>query len=344
LESISFNRPIAALCLAVAGTSIFALAWHRTRTDFSNWDRSFPLFIGKNAAGDRPWQGTIERLAIFSQAASSTTIREFAESGPAAVGYGNVLPPAIVDWPNRVGAPHQCADRLSELPEDGHWFKSLQKAGELTILAWIAPANVSQRGPVRIVTSSHDEYSCNFMLGQVARSLTFRLRTPNTGGNGMNPALYTRPVLVANRPSFIAVTYNGNKSQLYVDGGLVARTNLAERRPRFPQRVVRLLPALMPIRDLEINVCEIVIGALTTIGILGLFRIPISPPRRSWLLSAVAGSVCGALIWIACVSEPRLGLRVFFLSLAGALLVPYARYGTSSNKSSSGLYGSSCGG
>src|SRR6185312_3247745 len=82
LESISFNRPIAALCLAVAGTSIFALAWHRTRTDFSNWDRSFPLFIGKNAAGDRPWQGTIERLAIFAQAASSTTIREFAESGP----------------------------------------------------------------------------------------------------------------------------------------------------------------------------------------------------------------------------------------------------------------------
>ncbi|HXE11190.1 MAG TPA: VanZ family protein [Bryobacteraceae bacterium] len=337
LESISFNRPIAALCLAVAGTSIFALAWHRTRTDFSNWDRSFPLFIGKNAAGDRPWQGTIERLAIFAQAASSTTIREFAESGPAAVGYGNVLPPAIVDWPNRGGAPHQCAGRFSELPEDGHWFKSLQKAGELTILAWIAPANISQRGPVRIVTSSHDEYSCNLMLGQIARSLTFRLRTPNTGGNGMNPALYTRPVLVANRPSFIAVTYNGSKSQLYVDGGLVARTNLAERRPRFPQRVVRLLPPLMPIRDLEINVCEIVIGALTTIGILGLFRIPLAPPRRSWLLSAAAGSVCGALIWIACVSEPRLGLRVFFLSLAGALLVPYARYGASSNKSSSGL-------
>jgi hypothetical protein len=344
LAHISFNRPIAALCLAVAGTSIFALAWHRTRTDFSNWDRSFPLFIGKNATGDRPWQGTIERLAIYPRAAPPVVVREFAESGPAAVGYGNVLPPAIVDWRRQESGTHRCVGRLGELPEDGRWFKSLQKAGELTIFAWITPASISQRGTTRIVTSSRDEYSCNFMLGQIARSLTFRLRTPNTGGNGMNPALYTRPVLVANRPLFIAVTYNGDKSQLYVDGGLVARTNLAERRPRFPQKIIRLLPPLMPIRDLEINVCEIVIGALTAIGILGLFRISVAPPRRAWLLSAAAGSICGVLIWIVCVSAPILGLRVFFLSLAGALLVPYARYGTSSNKSSPDLYGTSRGG
>jgi hypothetical protein len=344
LESISFNRPVAALCLAVAGTSIFALAWHRTRTDFSNWDRSFPLLIGKSATGDHPWQGTIERLAIFPRAAPPAVVREFAVSGPASVGYGNVLPPAIVDWPNQDSEAHRCATRLREFPEDGRWFHSLQKAGELTIFAWITPANISQRGTTRIITNSRDEYSCNFMLGQIARSLTFRLRTPNTGGNGMNPALYTRPVLVANRPFFIAVTYNGDKSQLYVDGSLIARTNLAERRPRFPQRIIRLLPPLMPIRDLEINVCEIAIGALTAIGILGLFLIPVAPPHRAWLLSAAAGSVCGALIWIVCVSDPLLGLRVFFLSVAGALLVPYARYGNSSKKSSPALYGISRGG
>ena len=337
LESVSFNRPIAALCLAVAGTSIFTLAWHRTRTDFSNWDGAFPLAIGNNATSDRPWQGMIERLAIYPRAASPVVIREFAISGPAAVGYGTALPPAVVDWPSQGERPHKCAGRLVEFPENGPWFTALQRSGELTIFAWITPANVSQRGPARILTSSRDVYSCNFMLGQIARSLTFRLRTPNTGGNGMNPALYTRPVLVANRPTFIAVTYDGKKSQLYVDGELVAKTNLAERRPRFPQRVIRLLPPLMPIRDLEINVCEIVIGALSAIGILGLFRIPVFPRRRAWLLSAAAGSVCGALIWAVCVSAPVLGLRVLFLSLAGALLVPYARYGTSSNKSSSGL-------
>jgi hypothetical protein len=223
------------------------------------------------------------------------------------------------------------------LPEDGPWFAALQNSGELTIFVWVTPDNVSQRGPARIVTSSRDVYSCNFMLGQVARSLTFRLRTPNTGGNGMNPALYTRPVLVAHRPSFVAVTYDGKKSQLYVDGQFVAKTNLAERRPRFPQKVIRLLPPLMPIRDLEINVCEIVIGALAAIGILGLLRTPVAPPRRAWLLSAAAGTVCGVLIWVVCVSELLLGLRVFFLSVGGALLVQYARYGASSNNSSSGL-------
>jgi hypothetical protein len=325
LKFISFNRPIAALCLAVAGTSIFALAWHRTRTDFSNWDPSFPLAIGNNATNDRPWQGTIERLAFYPRAASAGIIREFAQSGPAAVGYGRALPPTIVDWPSRREGPHKCAGGLVELPEDQSWFKELQKAGELTIFAWITPANVSQRGPARIVTSSHDIYSCNFMLGQIARSLTFRLRTPNTGGNGMNPALYTRPVLVANHPVFIAVTYDGKRSQLYVDGNSVAKTNLAERRPRFPQKVVRLLPPLMPIRDLEINVCEIVIGAFAAVGVLAWFPIAAGRQRRAWLLSATAGLICGALIWAVCVSEPLLGVRVFFLSLSGALLIPFAR-------------------
>lgn len=337
LEFIRFNRSMAALCLAVAGTSIFALAWHRTRTDFSNWDPSFPLAIGNNATNDRPWQGTIQRLAIYPRAAPSIVVREFAESGSAAVGYGNVLPPTVIDWPSRGEGPHKCVGGLIELPEDGSWFKSLQNSGELTIFAWITPANVSQRGPARIVTSSRDVYSCNFMLGQVASALTFRLRTPNTGGNGINPALYTRPVLVANHPSFIAVTYDGKRSKLYVDGKVVATTNLAERRPRFPQKVLRLLPPLMPIRDLEINVCEIVIGALAAIGILGLFGVPVAPPRQAWLIPAAVGTVCGVLIWIICVSEPLLGLRVFFLSLAGALLVPYARYGASSSHSSSGL-------
>lgn len=325
LEFASINRPVAALCLAVAGTSIFALARHRTRTDFSNWDRSFPLAIGNNASNDRPWQGTIERLAIYPRAASPQVIREFAESGPAAVGYGSALPPAIVDWPGQRERPHKCVGGLVELPEDGPWFKELQKSGKLTIFAWIIPANVSQRGPARIVTSSRDVYSCNFMLGQIARSLTFRLRTPNTGGNGMNPALYTRPVLTHNERSFVAVTYDGNRSQLYVDGELVARTNLAEQRPRFPQTVIRLLPPLMPIRDLEINVCEIVIGAMAALGVLVLFPVPASRQRRAWVLSAATGMVCGALIWAVCVSDPLLGLRVFFLSLSGALLIPFAR-------------------
>ena len=325
LEFIRLNRSIAAVCLAVAGVSIFALAWHRTRTDFSNWDRSFPLAIGNNVTNDRPWEGTIERLAIFPHAASATTIREFAESGPAAVGYGNALPPAVLDWPSRGDGPQKCIGRLIELPEGGPWFKALQKAGEMTIFAWVTPANVSQRGPARIVTSSRDLDSCNFMLGQAAGSLTFRLRTPNTGGNGINPALYTRPVLIANHPSFIAVTYNGKRSQLYVDGGLVAKTNLAERQPRFPQKVIRLLPPLMPLRDLEINVCEIVIGALAAAGILGLIRAAAATPRRAWWVSAFAGAICGALIWAVCVSAPLMGLRVFCLSLAGGLLIPYAR-------------------
>lgn len=50
--------------------------------DFSNWDDEFRLVIGNETSGDRPWLGSIRRVAIYSRALSQT---EVSHSGGAVV-------------------------------------------------------------------------------------------------------------------------------------------------------------------------------------------------------------------------------------------------------------------
>jgi hypothetical protein len=325
-RTIRIHQPVAILCLGVSAVSIFALAWHQTKSDFSNWDPSFQLAIGNELTGDRPWQGKMERLAIYPVAVSAALIRQFAAAGAAGMrsDSARAMAPAILDWKANPGASSKCAGKLFTRDDNMRVFQALQKSGELTILAWITPENVEQTGPARIVTDSRDIFNRNFTLGQIARALTFRLRTPSSGGNGTNPALFTPPVLTAGKELFIGVTYDGSVSKAYAGGKLVAHTNLGARRPRFPHIVLRLLPRSLPVPDLEINICELVIGFLAAVGILGLLRLPLKKFRFVWALGLLTGAVCGVLIWALCVSETTLGLRVFLLSSFGGLLVPYA--------------------
>lgn len=328
LQSIKIGRLLAALCLSVAAVSVFALAWHRTRADFSNWDSRFPLAVENELTGDRPWRGTVEKLAIYANSFKPLLIKELAARGPDAriSTSKDSVPTAIYASSDVPSAPPNCAQKLLSPDENVRFLETLRRTGQLTILVWMTPENVTQTGPARIVTGSRDPFRRNFTLGQMGRTLTFRLRTPNTGGNGMDPALYTPPVLSAGRQSFIAATYDGAVSKIYVDGKLVARANLASRRPRFPYKLLRVLPPSLPVPDLEINICEIVIGSLAGIGLLGLSQWRGIRSRSDiWRLAFIAGAISGALIWIFCASELRLGLRVFVLSLSGALLIAFAR-------------------
>lgn len=56
---------------------------------------------------------------------------------------------------------------------------------ELTIEAWIRPANSTQTGPARVVSLSADPNQRNFTLGQAAGAYDARLRTTRTNANGI---------------------------------------------------------------------------------------------------------------------------------------------------------------
>lgn len=90
---------------------------------------------------------------------------------------------------------------------------------EITLEAWIKPANNTQAGPARIVTLSKDKYNRNFTLGQTDSRYDMRLRTTATGLNGDNPSTTTGINAVKTSLSHIIYTRDATgQARVYVDG------------------------------------------------------------------------------------------------------------------------------
>jgi hypothetical protein len=66
----------------------------------------------------------------------------------------------------------------------------IKATGEYSVEAWVAPANVTQEGPARIVSYSASTTARNFTLGQTQYNYDFLQRSSTTDGNG-EPALST---------------------------------------------------------------------------------------------------------------------------------------------------------
>jgi hypothetical protein len=92
--------------------------------------------------------------------------------------------------------------------------------GEFAIEAWVAPANVTQEGPARIVSYSGGRDRRNFTLGQTLYNYDMLLRHGNTDTNGM-PALSTRDADEDLQAALqhVVVNYDGvGGRQIYVNG------------------------------------------------------------------------------------------------------------------------------
>ncbi|UCC57483.1 MAG: LamG domain-containing protein, partial [Gammaproteobacteria bacterium] len=92
--------------------------------------------------------------------------------------------------------------------------------GEYSIEAWVAPANVSQEGPARIISYSAGTTARNFTLGQTQYNYDFLSRSTTTDANG-DPALSTADADEDLQATLqhVVVTYNPvNGRQIYVNG------------------------------------------------------------------------------------------------------------------------------
>ena len=98
--------------------------------------------------------------------------------------------------------------------------------GELTLEILFDTADLRQGGPARILTFSESPFSRNFTLGQEEDKLVLRLRTTETGENGMRPETVLAPI-VANRNYHCLVTYHSGKGELacYLNGAEVYRAS-----------------------------------------------------------------------------------------------------------------------
>ena len=314
-KSLRIPRAVAAAGIPAAILGVIALVDHPIRSDFSNWSPTYHLAIGNEPTGDRPWAGTVSAFQIYPFAMAPTQIdelaRQLADGDSTALPSGGLIPPA------KAGG----SDGSSLLSSDQElsFYNTLVGQKQLTLLVRMQTSNLEQIGTPRIITYSHDAGNRNFTLAQIHDTLTFRLRTPASGDNGANPALYSGPVLSLDHPAFVAAVYNGRISRLYVDGKSVAHADLGARRPRLPRLVFALLPREVPIREIELGASESLLSGLLLLGIFALCGVPRLPSMRM-AVGAVAGIAIGGAVWIFGVSEPRLGLRIL-LECVGAGLV-----------------------
>ncbi|MGB7313030.1 MAG: LamG-like jellyroll fold domain-containing protein [Nodosilinea sp.] len=114
------------------------------------------------------------------------------------------------------------ANLITSLQPASKLFNGITATQEITLEAWLAPANTSQSGPARIATLSKDTVNRNFTLGQNGDDYNVRLRTTTTGNNGLNKMLTSPGSEV--RTDLTHVVYSreaDGDAFMYVDNQLV---------------------------------------------------------------------------------------------------------------------------
>ncbi|MEX0718337.1 MAG: DUF1592 domain-containing protein [Planctomycetaceae bacterium] len=95
---------------------------------------------------------------------------------------------------------------------------AVTQSQEITLEAWVTPANRGQNGPARILTLSSGISQRNFTLGQEANKYEVRFRTRRSNPNGQ-PSLDGPTNILYTRPTHIAYTRDAaGKALLYIDG------------------------------------------------------------------------------------------------------------------------------
>lgn len=156
----------------------------------------------------------LQALYVFEEG-SGTTINDIS-------GVGEPLNLSISDGAAVTWVPGGLRiDSSTILVSSGAAEKIIEAArasNELTIEAWIRPANTTQSGPARIVSLSPSPDARNFTLGQDADSYETRLRTTETSSNGL-PALSAPDGAVDTQLAHVVYTREASGvARLYVDG------------------------------------------------------------------------------------------------------------------------------
>ncbi len=131
--------------------------------------------------------------------------------------------PANVEWLPNGGLLFKDVDLAKTEGPATKIIDACKASNEITIIAWIKPANLELTGPARTITCSTDPSNRNFTLGQDTTGYQIRLRTTVTGNNGYEPPLRVPDSVVLGEISKIAYTRNNAEEvNFYINGEHVA--------------------------------------------------------------------------------------------------------------------------
>lgn len=214
----------------------------QSQTRLNNWDSTYPLMLGNEQTGDRPWQGYISEIDMTNRALSEEKVKlAFSEKRTVA----SVMAPLLISYQlngqvryrDQAGLSPDLSWQGVDVPDPNEtaafltprqWLETtapvtrltdkLRETSQLTINAVIASASTEQEGPARIISISADPFRRNFTLGQEKADLIIRLRTPLTGENGREPELAVPNVFLEPGLHHLVISYDGSNLRLYVDG------------------------------------------------------------------------------------------------------------------------------
>jgi VanZ family protein len=224
-----------------------------------DWDKSFPLVIGNEIGGQRPWLGNLRYVGIYDRALSRQEIlRILPRHFPAGemetrfrFGLLTGYDLAHVSG-NKVAAEGTLrSDELALESQDGAIISSqgevklakrtllrthgsasslnerIASVGKFSVEVWAEPLSLDQAGPARIVTVSDSVAFRNFTLGQSGDTLVFRVRNRVNGSNGNDHELEARGLIDQGFQDVIAV-YDHGVSTIFKNGAARAEIDLRE--------------------------------------------------------------------------------------------------------------------
>jgi glycopeptide antibiotics resistance protein len=212
-------------------------------SNLAAWDSNFPLILGNEATGNRPWQGYLAEVHIADRAISKAEVAKvFSRQIPSAE-LKNSL---VASYQLRDGTQESFSDLTGYLPDlswqgkatnfpqshpvflsGNRWLATEQPAAaaiaqirqtsQFTIITTVATAETNQSGPARIISLSGGPYQRNFTLAQEGADLVLRMRTPITGENGSIPEMVVPDVFKDFQWHQLIITYANSLLQIYVD-------------------------------------------------------------------------------------------------------------------------------
>ncbi len=299
LPSTRVWRSLLLIAAPLALITLAGSAAIRVPLDFSNWE-AFPLWLGNEATGDRPWFGILHEVRVYDHAIDVT--EPGAEAEPPAWSSGGPVLWIRLGHPirARLEGPEGVHERklepirqAKEASASGlrfdapgveldrelstHVLERIGSAGRLGIRVLAEPARLDQIGPARMVSFSATTGLRNFMVAQRGGDVVVRVRTPATGLNGSPPEVRTMLSPLRTRPQWIDASFDGELLRIGVDGHCYVEANLA------------LDTAPLPIGRL---LAPSIAG---TVALSGLAASILAPAARPWLRRGafIAGAVAG---------------------------------------------------
>ncbi len=240
------------IVLMYSGAALLILMLPSLLNVFHNWSNDFRLMLGNEPTRNRPWQGTIYKLAIFDRRLYDHEVSRLVALGHHDMTPSTAIPGLIIEYRfdsmpfsaqgplhDQLAITAQKKTRPELSPSGGvtltdqvllgttnaatplvQWLK---RTKQFSIAIWLTPASLRQFGPARIVTLSKNTNHRNFTLGQSGAGVVFRVRTPITGLNGSKVELMTPPMLETQQPQLVVASYHRGEMKLYVNGQRSAR-------------------------------------------------------------------------------------------------------------------------